>query len=82
MTTHELRMKLHELNYPETFEVDTETYSNVCDELFKLKLIKLIEFNGDKEPGYMNWIDISVGKRGGVFFKNVELTLKGANSAN
>lgn len=82
MTTEELRRHFNdnfELDkWPETFEVDHETYANVCNYIFSLV----------KENGYLisigsiTRIGISVGLNGGILFKNVELILKGNNNGN
>jgi hypothetical protein len=68
MTTEELRSTFNdkfELNkWPQAYEVDHETYANVCQYTFHKK--------NDGEP----IIFIAIGKHGGILFKGVELLLK------
>ncbi len=74
MTPNELRNKFNDEfgldKWPEIYEVDHETYANVCQELFN-----------SKEPhtivaSYISMINITIGPNKGIFFKNVELILK------
>lgn len=78
MTTRELREYFNDsfdLNgWPKTYEVDPETYGNVCREVLesKFKLIKG-EFPDDQD---IYILQITVGPHGGIFFKGVELICK------
>ena len=49
-------------NWPESYEVDHETFANICDFYFHH------EIDG--------FIKIFIGKNNGIMFKNVELILK------
>ena len=73
MTATELSRKFNdefELNkWPTTYEVDVETYANVCQYLFE-NLTKL-PIEGIRR------VSIAVGKNNGILFKNVELVMKG-----
>ncbi len=75
MTNLELLRKLNNVygldKWPETFEVDAETYGNVCQSMFDYKVSILKEQN----TTYPNVIDILVGSHNGLMFKNVELIL-------
>lgn len=59
--------------WPTTYEVDHETFANVCRYVFEWNLehstlvVKTHEFN---------LLTISVGLHNGIMFKNVELILK------
>lgn len=53
--------------WPETFEVDHETYANVCQHVFDH-----IADNVEWGPIY----EIALGPNKGLMFKNVELILK------
>lgn len=63
-----------ETPWPESYEVDAETYANVCQFIFS-KVVK------EEEELLADWgefytIRISVGKKNsGIMFKNVELIL-------
>lgn len=69
MTATELRNHFSDtygLNneWPKTFDVDHETYANVCQFLFK--------YLAEYWPGAVH---VSIGPNYGVMFKNVELIL-------
>jgi len=71
MTTTELRKKFNSqfgigVDWPKTYEVDAETYGNVCQSIF----------NNLREKYEYNVIEISLGEHGGIMFKNVELIIK------
>ena len=72
MTTDELRIKINnelELGLRSiTWEVDAETYGNVCQDVFNYLI--------DGENHSRGVIPISVGPNKGIIFKNVELILK------
>lgn len=55
-------------NWPETYEVDHETYANCCQRVFTLRE----KFPLDK----FNYIEVFVGKSSGLMLKNVELLLR------
>jgi len=79
MTTIELRNYLKDNfrldePFPETFEVDAETYANVCQFLFNLKAEEMEE-HGIEPIKYM--AKVWLGKHNGVLFKGVELILMG-----
>jgi hypothetical protein len=77
MTTEELRQYFNDTfgfnEWPKTFEVDAETYANVCQSIFKwhigTHLYTMI-------PGVGYKIEVSIGISGGIFFKDVELILR------
>lgn len=75
MTANELREyfdKTYGLyTWPEKFEVDSETYANVCQEIFN-KMGKHIALA--YSDGYE--ITVALGKSCGIKFKDVELILK------
>jgi hypothetical protein len=66
-TTEELRRKFNNefrlSKWPATYEVDSETYANVCQTIF--------EWAGD-----LGLVKIAIGPNNGIMFKNVELILK------
>jgi hypothetical protein len=74
MTTKELRIKFIDgfsfNSWPALYEVDAETYGNVCQEIFdfKLRYAKTLP---------LNTISISVGPNKGIMYNGVELILKG-----
>ncbi len=74
MTAQELRRHFEKTFglgvWPDTFEVDAETYGRVVNEL----LSTMARFN--PTPERVTWLKLAVGKSGGLFFKNVELILK------
>ena len=76
MTTNELRDRFNNsfglYKWPTTFEVDHETYANVCHDLF----VHIKENNSTARIGSITRIEISIGPNHGIFFKNVELILK------
>ena len=58
-------------NWPETFEVDAETYANCCQAVFDNKT------SLDKEYYKYGWFGrIAFGHNNGIMFRNVELILK------
>lgn len=59
--------------WPKTYDVDHETYANVCQSLFEWKAERVF-VNNIKDD--MKWIEISIGANNGIMFKNVELILK------
>ncbi|HWY35955.1 MAG TPA: hypothetical protein VNX68_15030 [Nitrosopumilaceae archaeon] len=72
MTTEELRLKLNSefgINpWPETYEVDSDTYAHVCQFVFHQHIHAYTN-------GRFKQITITVGKNNGILFKNVELLL-------
>ena len=83
MTTQELRKTFNDTfgltDWPEKYEVDHETYANVCQELFSWKAERV--FANNIEEG-IKWIEVSLGPNNGVIFKNVELILKSKEKEN
>lgn len=77
MTANELKLKFaHEYGYaewPKTYEVDTETYGNVCQDLINNKVATQSVVH---RSGNISFITISIGPNNGIMFHNVEL-LKG-----
>jgi len=76
MTSRELKMHLNSIygldkKWPEEIVVDHETYANVCQDIFD-HMVKTLEI---QPTTYPNIIEICVGKRNGLMFKNVELIL-------
>lgn len=72
MTADELRAILNNKfgldEWPKTYEVDVETYGNLCQDLFNWKA---------RESGYDGGeIIISIGPNNGIMFKNVEILIK------
>lgn len=57
--------------WPETFEVDAETYGNVCQAIFDDALEYQFPVLSDAFR-----LHIAVGRNNGIMFKNVELLLK------
>lgn len=76
MTTEELRIKfIYEFGlgeWPRTYEVDAETYINVCNSIFEWaeKDQLVAEITG------VIFIRIALGPNRKIMFKNVELLLK------
>jgi hypothetical protein len=72
MTAQELRQYLNRTYgfnpWPEIFEVDAETYGNICQSLFDKWLER--DFPPDRA-------EVSLGPNGGIMFKGIELILKG-----
>lgn len=58
-------------DWPKTFEVDHETYANICHNIFKHVWPR------ERPSDSLIILEISVGKNYGIMFKNVELILKG-----
>ncbi len=57
--------------WPTTFEVDAETYANVCQEIFNNKKSYEKEYYSD------GWFArIAFGNNNGIMFKNIELIYK------
>jgi hypothetical protein len=52
--------------WPRTWEVDHETYANVCQHFFDT-------FHMREQPGF---ISIALGPNGGILYHSVELILK------
>lgn len=84
MTTNELRNSFNNKyglgEWPLTYEVDHETYANVCQDIFEnqFRLDNLfwdtVE-DGEQKPD-VEILSIAVGRNKGIMFKNVELILK------
>lgn len=78
MTTQQLREKFNNefgLNeWPLIYEVDHETYANVCQSIFEYEnlLVTLI----DKHLREIEIIKIAIGPNNGIMFKNIELILE------
>ena len=74
MTADELRSKFNNEfglgDWPEKYEVDAETYANVCQWIFRHKAIELLP------TSRITVVDISLGPNHGILFKNVELIYK------
>jgi len=74
MTSLELYLHMIELAgsvekpFPETMEVDAETFANICQEIFNKK--------APQPATTTRVIQISIGKNNGIFFKGVEIILK------
>lgn len=71
MTTRELTTKLNDeygitKPWPDTYEVDHDTYANVCQDVFTW--VRRMQ-----APG------VAIGVHDGIMFKNVELLLKTAS---
>ena len=72
MIPEQLRQKFNNefglSSWPEKYEVDHETYANICQLIFtnsnKIRLNKIL------------WVDVSVGPNDGIMFKGVELILE------
>lgn len=75
MTVQELRNLFNDTfsvgvegKWPETYEVDHETYANICQFTFdhhqKIRLNETM------------WVDVAVGSNNGIMYKGVELLLK------
>lgn len=62
-----------EAQWPETFEVSPELYGRVCDALLKYLIEKNV-YTLVVGKGYR--VELAVGRKGGVMFKNVELLIK------
>lgn len=73
MTANELHIKFsheYKLNkWPDTYEVDAETYGNVCHAI--LNSAVKIRKNSSLRTAY-----ISIGEHNGIFFHGVELIIK------
>lgn len=71
MTSAQLREELNSKyqvdRWPWRYEVDHETYANVCQDLFDRKLMQADD---------QGLVIIALGGNGGIMFKNVELILK------
>lgn len=63
-------------DWPETFEVDVETYANCCQSVFNHK-IDSIDDDDNITVDYKDFysINITIGRNKGLMFKNVELIL-------
>ena len=77
MTAKELRSVFNEkfgfTKWPAWFEVDAETYGNVCQEIFDKALEDQFP---DVTPKTFR-LQIAVGPSNGILYKGVELILKG-----
>jgi hypothetical protein len=60
--------------WPETYEVDHQTYANVCQAIFKNKGERVFDINIYRDG--TRFIEVAIGSHGGIKFKNVELILK------
>jgi hypothetical protein len=60
--------------FPETYEVDADTYADVCHHLFLLKATEMEEVGIEPIKFFAK---VWLGKHNGVLFKGVELILKG-----
>lgn len=71
MTVQELRIKFNKefglKSWPETYEVDADTYLNVCRYMINVQAKPI-------HDGFFS--EIHLGKSYGILFKNVELILK------
>jgi len=73
MTAEQLRQFFNDTlgnynkSWPETYEVDAETYSNICQFIFTSKSFR---------HGTQHVVQLSLGKNNGVMYKGVELLLK------
>jgi hypothetical protein len=81
MTANELIHKLNtefglDKKWPETYEVDAETYANCCKFLFKVQFNNNMERIIRKGYGDLSVIEFIIGKNKEPMFKNVELILK------
>ena len=64
--------------WPLTYEVDLETYANVCDGIFQRKLrskVGKIDFEGYTLDNTA-FLDIGVGPHAGIKLRNIELIIK------
>lgn len=87
MTTNELRKLFNDKygmdqNWPTRYEVDHETYANVCQAIFDYQFNRQSEFESlgmdddvEQIPG-VHEITIFLGINRGIMFKNVELLLR------
>lgn len=74
MTMQELYDKLYELKYPKEFEVDAETFGNLCKYIFDR--IPLTLDKASLEDSIHKSVKIYVGKNRGILYKNVEIICK------
>lgn len=84
MTAEELRDFFNDKfalgEWPLTYEVDHETYANVCQATFDFQARTTDMFwdnieNGSPRPD-VKLINITIGPRNGIHFRNIELILK------
>lgn len=82
MTIQQLREKLNNefgLNHkwPKTYEVDADTYANVCQSIFEYKVENKQQYNlGNSDYGQFFQIKVDLGtQKCGILFKDVELIL-------
>jgi len=80
MTASELKEFLFNIYgyrpYPDTYEVDADTYANVCQEIFNNKITNDHNYSLVEGRNYYS-MRIEVGKISkGIMFKGVELILK------
>lgn len=75
MTANELIDKFNNefglSTWPETYEVDANTYANVCQLIFESKL----DYDDYMSIDKYRVVNISLGKHGGIIYRNVELIL-------
>ena len=77
MTTDELRNKMNNdfglSEWPKYMYVDSETYANVCQNIFDTKADNISFTSGER---FIKIVKISLGVHHGILFKNVELLIK------
>lgn len=85
MTIDELRNHFNDNfpayeKWPTTYEVDHETYANVCQSIFNFQVednVDTIPLTYNTPNGHKGYcISLCLGSRNGIMFKNVELILK------
>jgi hypothetical protein len=70
--------------WPATFEVDHETYANVCQEVFSREFESDVYLfwdntvNGEKKSSF-KFLSVAIGENKGIMFNFVELILKAKN---
>jgi ribosomal protein L37AE/L43A len=57
--------------WPKSYEVDAETYGNVCQFIFEYSANK----SNSSDEGVI-WTEVALGPNDGIMFKNVELKIK------
>ena len=84
MTANELRALFNESygidrSWPKTYEVDADTYANVCQAVFSNKISRgdAARVGNEQAGTFYSILDLAIGLNGGILFKNVELILKG-----
>jgi len=81
MTTEELRKKFNDEfgpkdGWPLAYEVNAETYGNVCQSVFTWAAADNIDKIFRRGYGDLGIVEIAIGPNNGIMFKNVELILK------